>query len=201
MCAYHRIVNVSLGHRSTNLQKGCGSNMIFPVKKFFADLADSLLRPWLISALIVFGGAGITAGLWRDAQQLMTTGLQAEFDAAADQIAHNVLKRIITYEVIMRGVKGYFEGSKLITRDEFRTYVQDLQIQEKTPGVQGIGLVLMVPKGDKARHESAIRKQEFPDYRIKPEGKRDRYAPIVLMEPLEDNAKALGFDILTVPEI
>ncbi|TAK62194.1 MAG: EAL domain-containing protein [Methylobacter sp.] len=150
---------------------------------------------------MIFGGFGITAGLWRDAQQMMTGGLQAEFDVAADQIAHNFLKRIIAYEVVMRGVKGYFEGSKFITRDEFRTYVQDLQIQEKTPGVQGIGLVLIVNKDDKTRHESAIHKQDFPDYRIKPEGNRDRYAPIVFMEPSEDNAKALGFDILTVPEI
>ncbi|MDO9047077.1 MAG: EAL domain-containing protein [Methylobacter sp.] len=175
--------------------------MIFSIKKIFAGLADSLLRPWLISALVMFGGFGITVGLWRDAQHQIMSGLQAEFDVAADQIAHNVLKRIITYEVIMRGVKGYFEGSKSITRDEFRTYVQDLQIQEKTPGVQGIGLVLMVHKADKASHESAIRKLGFPDYHIKPEGKRDRYAPIVLMEPLEDNANALGFDILTVPEV
>ncbi len=39
------------------------------------------------------------------------------------------------------------------------------------------------------------------DYHIKPEGMRDRYAPVVLMEPLEENAKALGFDILTAPEV
>ncbi len=109
----------------------------------------------------MFGGFSITVGLWRDAQQLMMTGLQTEFNVAADQIAHNVLKRIITYEVVMRGVKGYFESSKSITRDEFRTYVQDLQIQEKNPGVQGIGLVLMVHKADKAGHESATRKQGF----------------------------------------
>ncbi|HEY8035636.1 MAG TPA: EAL domain-containing protein [Methylobacter sp.] len=151
--------------------------------------------------LVMLGGFGITVGLWRDAQQMMMSGLQAEFNVAADQIAHNFLKRIIAYEVVMRGVKGYFEGSKSITRDEFRTYVQDLQIQEKTPGVQGIGLVLMVHEADKASHESARRKQGFHDYHVKPEGNRDRYAPIVQMEPLEENTTALGFDILTVPEI
>jgi diguanylate cyclase (GGDEF)-like protein/PAS domain S-box-containing protein len=175
--------------------------MIFPIKKFFAGFAASLLRPWLISMLVMLGGFGVTAGLWRDAQQTETAGLQAEFAAAADQIAHIFLNRIIAYEVVMRGVKGYFEGSKSITRDEFRTYVQDLQIQEKTPGVQGIGLVLMVHEADKAGHESERRKQGFHDYRIKPEGNRDRYAPIVQMEPLEENTTALGFDILTVPEI
>ncbi len=175
--------------------------MISPVQKFFAALACSLLKPWLISALVMFAGFGITAGLWRDAQQLLMSGLQAEFNAAADQIAHNVLKRIVSYEVIMRGVKGYFEGSEIITPGEFRTYVRDLQIQEKTPGVQGIGLALMVHKAGLASHENAIRKQGFSDYRIKPEGNRDRYAPIVLMEPLADNVKALGFDILTVPDV
>jgi diguanylate cyclase (GGDEF)-like protein/PAS domain S-box-containing protein len=175
--------------------------MISPIKKFFAGFAASLLRPWLISMLVMLGGFSVTVGLWRDAQQSVTAGLQVEFNVAADQIAHIFLKRIIAYEVVMRGVKGYFESSKSITRDAFRIYVQDLQIQEKTPGVQGIGLVLMVHEADKAEHESAIRKLDFPDYRIKPEGTRDRYAPIVQMEPLEENTTALGFDILTVPEI
>ncbi len=176
--------------------------MISPIKKFFVGFADSLLKPWLISTLVMLGGFGVTAGLWRDAQQIMMNGLQAEFNVAADQIAHNVLKRILAYEVVMRGVKGYFEGSKSITRDEFRTYVQDLQIQEKTPGVQGIGLALIVQKTDKAAHEKAVRKQGIADYHIKPEGERDRYAPIVFMEPLEENTKALGFDILTAyPEV
>jgi diguanylate cyclase (GGDEF)-like protein/PAS domain S-box-containing protein len=175
--------------------------MFFPAKKFFAGLTGSLLRPWLISMLVMFVGFGITVGLWRDAHQLAAAGLHAEFDAAADQVANNFLKRIIAYEVLMRGVKGYFESSEFITRDEFRIYVRDLQIQEKTPGVQGVGLVLVVPRADKAGHEEAIRKQGFPDYRIYPEGNRERYAAIVFMEPSEENVKALGFDILTVPQV
>ncbi|MDD5275545.1 MAG: EAL domain-containing protein [Methylovulum sp.] len=174
--------------------------MIFPINKFYSRFSGSLLRPWLISALVLCGGCGVTVSLWRDAQQQMTKDLQTGLGVVVDQIAHNIVNRIVAYEVVMRGVKGYFEGSRLITRTEFRTYIQDLQIQEKTPGIQGIGLVLVVPEADKSKHERAIRKQGFPDYRIMPEGKRDRYAPIVFMEPSEENTKALGYDILTVPE-
>ncbi|MEQ1531241.1 MAG: CHASE domain-containing protein, partial [Methylococcales bacterium] len=175
--------------------------MKHPIQKCFVCVANSLLRPWLVTVLVMCVGFGITLVLWRDAQQQMQRGLQAEFNTAADQIAHNILKRVTTYEVVMRGIKGYFESSELITRAEFQTYFRDLKIQEKTPGVQGIGLVLMVQQADKAKHESLIHKQGFPDYHIKPEGKRDRYAPIVLMEPLQENVAALGFDVLTVPEV
>ncbi|MDP2022274.1 MAG: EAL domain-containing protein [Hydrogenophaga sp.] len=58
-----------------------------------------------------------------------------------------------------------------------------------------------VPRALKERHIANMRTRGFPDYRIRPDGERDAYAPIALIEPLtDDNRNALGFDISTTPQ-
>lgn len=172
--------------------------MMHQFKKYFAALLQP--SPWLASTAVLLVGLAISATLWRHSQQQQIDRLHTEFEFVADQAANNIRARFNTYEIVMRGVKGYFDGSENVTIDEFRTYVQALRIQKKKSGVQGIGLVMIVPHADKGRHIAELRKQGLSDYQIKPEGIRDHYTPIVRMEPMVgDNLKALGFDTLTVP--
>lgn len=176
-------------------------NIIFNVKKFISTHADSRLIPWLIFTIVFLLGLGVTTNLWRYAQQQQTNGLRIEFESAADQAANNIRARINAYEVVMRGVKGYFDGSEYVSLQEFRAYVQSLDIPTKVSGVQGIGLVMPVSHADKDRHIAEQRKQGLSNYQIKPEGKRDYYAPILYMEPMvRANSNAIGFDTQTVPE-
>ncbi|MBS3951616.1 MAG: EAL domain-containing protein [Methylomicrobium sp.] len=149
---------------------------------------------------MLLSGLSITATLWRQAEQQRIEHLRLAFESSADMATQVIRNRIDNYSVVMRGVRGFFEGSDYISVEEFRTYIQALNVQTKLPGVQGIGLVTLVPNSDKARHIAEIREQNLPDYSIKPEGQRDVYAPISHIEPLtDDNLKALGFDIFTLP--
>ncbi len=100
----------------------------------------------------------------------------------------------------MRGVRGYFTGSENVTVSEFRQYIQDLNIDKKKSGIQGVGIVEIIPYSQKNQVISQLRKSQLKDYRIWPEGDRDFYAPIVRMEPMTGrNLRAMGFDVLTVP--
>ncbi|MGR9044928.1 MAG: EAL domain-containing protein [Gammaproteobacteria bacterium] len=110
-----------------------------------------------------------------------------------------ILSRFNSYEMVMRGVQGFFEGSEQITFEEFKAFVEALHLDQKA-GALGVGLVRIVPDAEKNKHIAEIRREGISDYRIKPEGVRDRYAPITRMEPWSaDYQKVLGFDVLTVP--
>ncbi len=174
--------------------------MIIAHKKQYASVFKARLAPWITSAIVLLAGLIVTTVLWRDAQQHQTADLSAKFETAADYAANNILRRLNTYETIMRGVKGYIDGSDDVRPDEFRTYVKALKLQDGKLGVLGIGIVKLVPNADKAKHIAEIRKQGIPNYDIKPVGQRDVYAPIVRIEPMTaENLKALGLDTLTVP--
>jgi diguanylate cyclase (GGDEF)-like protein/PAS domain S-box-containing protein len=178
-----------------------GFGMTHRSGKYFIGEVNRRLAPWIFFSLVFLSGLGITATLWRHAERQHIEHLRLAFESSADMATQVISNRINNYSVVMRGVKGFFEGSDYISIEEFRTYVQALNVQAKLPGVQGIGLVTLVPHSDKVRHIAEIRKQNLPDYSIKPEGQRDLYTPISHIEPLTDeNLKALGFDTNTLPQ-
>ena len=143
---------------------------------------------------------GLTFLYWQSAESGARAKREQNFQVAADQIAYNLKDRMATYEVVLRGVKGYFEGSERIDRAEFQAYVGALQLRETRPGLQGVSLILQLPASALAAHLEDMRQRGFAQYTVWPDGAREQLAPITHIEPLEgNNLKALGFDVLTLP--
>ncbi len=143
----------------------------------------------------------ITFWYWHDAKNETSAKRQHSFELEVERINRGIKDRLANYELVLRGIKGYFAGSAQIDRHEFFTYAQALQLSVSEPGLQGVALVLHVPGTQKERHIANTRARGFPEYRLRPDGERDVYAPIALIEPLSnDNRNVVGFDILTIPQ-
>ncbi|WP_236261621.1 sensor domain-containing diguanylate cyclase [Pseudogulbenkiania ferrooxidans] len=152
--------------------------------------------PWLI--LIV--GVALTA---LQAQHMRTREAalaRAKFEIRVTELVSGFEHRMIVQAQILRGVAGLFAASAEVERDEFRRYVQGLELPRYYPGITGIGYVAIVPARDKARHVAAMRAQGFADYDIRPPGPRDPYTAVIYVEPFDwRNRRALGFDMSLEP--
>nr|WP_255662667.1 EAL domain-containing protein [Acidovorax sp. D4N7] len=106
------------------------------------------------------------------------------------------------FELIARSVKGFIDGSENVTAQEFHVFIDSLNLQMISPGLQGVGYVRWVTGEDApARALELVRsKQGSSAYSIRPAGERPSYAPIIFMEPVKGNEHAIGFDIFSVPE-
>jgi diguanylate cyclase (GGDEF)-like protein/PAS domain S-box-containing protein len=156
--------------------------------------------PVVLPPLVAMLTLGFTFLYWQAEERGALAKRAQNFQVAADHIAYNLKDRMATYEVVLRGVKGYFEGSERIDREEFRAYVGALQLQETRPGLQGVSLILQLQSTELVAHIADMRSRGFPEYTVWPLGQRSAYAPITHIEPLKgDNLKALGFDALTIP--
>ena len=145
-------------------------------------------------------GLTLTLFLYRYYEQQQSERLNKEFTFATEQIANNIHSRIYGYTIMMRGVKGYFQGSENVNFEEFKNYVVDLKIDKNISGIQGVGVVDLIPHSKKLEHITYLRQWQLKDYQIKPAGNRDFYAPITAMEPMNgDNLNAIGFDVFTLP--
>ena len=160
----------------------------------------SKLVLWVATVSAFLMGMILTVGLWEYNKEQQSKHLVKEFNFTTEQIVNNVYNRIYGYEIAMRGVKAYFQGSDNVTPDEFKKYISDLQIDKAKSGIQGVGLVELVYDSNKSAHIQSQRNKLHKNYQIRPVGHREFYAPIVKMEPLNDeNMKAIGFDVLTNP--
>ena len=82
--------------------------------------------PLVLPPLIALLTLGLTFLYWQSEEKNTRAKREQNFEVAADQIAYNLKDRMATYEVVLRGVKGYFEGSERIDRAEFQAYVSAL---------------------------------------------------------------------------
>ena len=156
----------------------------------------NLCLPWLVLAITIGG----TLLLWKNALEQADRTLQAEFNYSVQETVNDIELRMENYKLLLRGLQGLFASSTYVSQDEFHTYVETLDIKTRYPGIQGLGYSLIVPAEDVPKHVAKIRKSGFPQYDIKPAGKRDLITSIVYIEPFTDrNQRAFGFDMYSDP--
>ncbi|MBK7815964.1 MAG: CHASE domain-containing protein [Rhodocyclaceae bacterium] len=155
-----------------------------------------LLLPWLVLA----ANLGLTLSLWRTAHQQTVETARIEFTHEFETFVDAVAARMTANEQVLRSVVGLFEASEDVSRTEFRTFVAALRLEERYPGIQGVGFTRMIPPAELAGHVKSVRAEGFPEYTVRPPGERDTYSAIVYLEPFDwRNQRAFGYDMWSEP--
>ncbi|RLJ40086.1 EAL domain-containing protein [Acidovorax sp. 106] len=155
---------------------------------------------WVLAPVLSLVMLGLTYAHWRSEERGSRDRRDVNFQVAAERIGYNLADRMATYEMVLRGTRGYFEGSERIDRQEFRSYVSSLQLQETRPGLKGISLILKLPAASLSSHIEDMRQRGFPQYTVRPPGDRPTYAAVTHIEPLDaENQRVLGLDAYMVP--
>lgn len=122
----------------------------------------------------------------------------ALFDLRVEAAKDAIYNRLEDYIQILKGAQGFIVMSDSVTRKEWRGYLEILDVEERYPGVQGIGYTAFVAKENKSLFEENIRKEGFPQFHIWPESKNKILTTIIYLEPFdESNQRAFGYDMFT----
>lgn len=100
-------------------------------------------------------------------------------------------------------LKGLFDSASPISKESFQTFT--VPLLDKHPGLVALEWIVHVPASERGRFESsqnegfAIREPDESGQMV-PAGSRSSYLPITYLEPLKDNERVLGYDILVDPK-
>lgn len=164
-------------------------------------LSRKAFNPLLfVPPVILVLGLALTYTLQSAERKSNRQALLDEFNFRAGEIIANINARMAKHEQILEGAAGLFAASTAVERSEFAEYVHTLRLDEKYPGIQGVGFSKLVLPAEKAVHIAKVRAEGFPDYDIRPSGKRDIYTSIVYLEPSNwRNRRAFGYDMFSEP--
>jgi len=129
----------------------------------------------------------------------------SRFETVAVGVANDVHSRIRAYGDVLYALRGLFDSSTEVTRDEFHQFAQALSLSERYPGVTNISFTFRVPHARKLQFERAVRAEKsplvkgLPEFAIKPPGDRPEYAVLIYLEPMGKNVVAWGFDLNADP--
>lgn len=137
---------------------------------------------------------------WKIARSSDQQSTAADFARRADSVATALNDRMLSYEQALRAGVGLWNSSESVTRREWQSFTDTLQLTRFYPGVQGVGFITMLQSGDIETFVAKQQRQGYERYVIFPAGQRDQYSAITYLEPLDArNRKAIGFDLLTEP--
>ena len=124
----------------------------------------------------------------------------AAFNQQVDDLIQSLQLKMRDNEQILIGVKGLYEASQSVEREEFRKYIGSFELVEKYPGIQLIGFSQWIKPGELDGAIQHVRADGFPQFTIRPQGERDNYTMIIYAEPFVGrNLAAFGFDMFSEP--
>ena len=164
--------------------------------------ADSVAnaKALAIAAITALLAMCIPVSYWISRNQLVEQDVRSKIAVEVDNVKSLLRNQFNGFDLITRSVKGFLDGSQEVTASEFRAFVRSLNLQEISPGLQGVGFAKLL-SGSNAHNSPGPLFRAQPELQTQdaaPAGVRHSHAPIVFMEPLEANRNSIGFDIFTV---
>lgn len=126
---------------------------------------------------------------------------RAQFDYQTNNTQLAIQARIRSYIDVLRGTRALFYTGDHISREQFRSYIEKLNLDQSFPGIRSLNFAQHVSAYEKKAFESFVRTdtsldpQGYPEFTIKPAGERSEYHVLTYLEPLESNLESFGFDM------
>lgn len=162
-----------------------------------SSLHANLNTPWIV-LLAMLGATIIVTCLvasYSRGQQ------QALFERNTEVVRLQIAYRLETYVALLRSGASFIYASERVTYDEFRRFVDRLQVDNVYPGIQGLGYTVRISPETREERLREFRSAIAPDFRFWPDERPDSdFFAIVYLEPQDArNRAALGYDMHSEP--
>ncbi len=122
------------------------------------------------------------------------------FDSSIQRTENLIRDHVKTYIALLRAGSGLFAAQEDVDRDEFRAYMERLQLREEYPGIQGIGFTIRLSPSEKDQLINRMQEEGLSNFAIHPDYPRPEYHAIIYLEPLDQrNRAAIGYDMFSEP--
>lgn len=153
-----------------------------------------------LPVLVLLAGLGSTALVTALVRQAGVERHHRIESSLIEAVRLAVSNRLEVNSALLAAVKGLFETSGSVSRQDFARFVQTAARNGSLRGIQGVGFSRAIPAELLASRERAVQAEGYPDYRVHPAGRRPFYSAIELLEPFNwRNRRAFGFDMYAEP--
>ena len=142
---------------------------------------------------------GLTFYAWKIASLSEYKARQDAFEALTHESEEALRRRLEAYNNALVGAQAFWTGQGEISRAEWKTYVDALDIGTNYPGMSGLGFIQPVAKDDLPDLKAAMARGGVADFAVHPEAGSGETFVITYLEPIDSNRAALGLNIAFEP--
>lgn len=149
---------------------------------------------WYHWVVIVFSLA-LTLTAWQVTLKQSHQKSKVQFQHQAKQLVALVQERMEKYEeALWAGVSALHMLDRPASRADWKVFADELRIESRFPGINGIGVIHYVPE-EKVPTYLSWQREAMATYAMHPTRSGKEYWPITYIEPQQDNLKAVGLDM------
>lgn len=132
---------------------------------------------------------------WYVSYENAESAAQAQFDLRIDRLKVAISNRMNVYENLLQSGTALFAVMPDMNPTHWKSFVDNLHIQESYDGIQGMGFGRRVTAAER-EHYLAEMREFFPNFAMRPVTEQAEYVPVTFLEPLnERNRQAIGYDM------
>ena len=165
------------------------------------DVQIKRSRRVFLPYLLLLVGLAFTAIVYYYFSKLTFEQDQSRFQKTVQELHDRIRLKVETSIALLRAGTGLFAASDDVSVSEFNKFVQQFDLEENYPGIQGIGFARVFSSAEKDALVQRMRATNKPDFHIWPDDTpRNEYTAIVYLQPADDrNNRAVGYDMFTDP--
>ena len=110
--------------------------------------------------------------------------MRDRFNFQVEDLRLRIAQRLQDQYLILNAGLGLLKASDQVTRQDWKTFVDGLNLPEKFPGLLGYGYSVMLSPDQLESHIAKVRAEGYPEFVVKPPGERECYSSIIYLEPL-----------------
>ncbi len=137
---------------------------------------------------------------WFIARQHEELGAHKHFDEEASRVVMTLAERMAIYQDVLHGGAGLFAASVSVERAEWKAYVDSVSVDKRYPGINGIGFIANVPRGQLDDFLKITRGDKSPNFVVSNPGNNDDLFIVKYAEPEQRYRALLGMDFGTDSE-
>ena len=155
---------------------------------------------YLFALAVLLGALALVFATWHNAREQAVDAAEIEFVDKTDEIVDLIGQRLVHYELVTRGGAALFGSVARPTPQQWRAYVESMNIGQRFPAMVGLGFAGYVHGASLADLQVLWHESGYGLLDIRPRGVREVYGPILYLEPRTiENLGAIGFDMYSEP--
>jgi two-component system, cell cycle sensor histidine kinase and response regulator CckA len=154
----------------------------------------------LLPFLVLGFSLAATIFAWHQMRGSFRNRASIMFESRCAEIASRITRHLHAHESVLRGANGLFNAKGEVRREDWRTYVTSLQLEQEHPGILGVGFAKWMTPSEMDEATRQIRAAGFPEFVVWPAGQRPAYTSIIFLGPFTwRNQRAFGYDMYSEP--
>ena len=155
-------------------------------------------RSSLPALLVLIVSLAATVLTWQVFKVQTETNAATDFENDMRQIAQTIAIGMQGYEETLHAAAALFATSGVVTRDDWRRFVDGLELSRDHPGIEVLGFAKHVSAQERQHHEREMQAQGVPGYSIWPAERSRRFDRGHLHRASGTEARRLlGFDLMS----